>query len=371
MQFAFTAEQDQFRDMVRRFAAERSPATEVRRLMESDDGFDPAVWRQLAGELGLAALIVPEQYGGAGFGPVELGIAMEELGRALVCAPFFSSAVLATQAIVEAGTEVQKNDLLPRLATGQLRGTLALAEASGSWDPQDVTCTASDTADGVTLTGSKRFVVDGHTADVIVVAAKHDDGTGLFLVAPDAPGLSRTRVDTMDATRKLADVTLENTPAEWLGTPGDASEAIHRTLDLAVIALANEMAGGAQALLDSAVEYAKMRVQFGRTIGSFQAIKHKCADMLLDVESSKSAAYCAASAAAEGDEEWPALASLAKAAAADAYVRTAAETIQIHGGIGFTWENDTHLWFKRAKSSEVLLGDPSLHRERMLARWGY
>jgi alkylation response protein AidB-like acyl-CoA dehydrogenase len=371
MQFAFTDEQEQFRDIVHRFSADRSPITEVRRLMETDTGFDESVWHQLTGELGLAALHIPEQYGGAGFGPVEIGIVMEEFGRTLVCAPYFSSAVLATTLILQAGTEAQKAELLPALASGQRRGAFALVENSGNWDVAAVETRAGQSDGGWNINGTKRFVIDGHTADFLVVAARTDDGMGLFLVDSDAQGLTRALSATMDATRKLADVTLRDTRATALGTTSDATAAIDHALDLAAVALANEMVGGAQALFDSAVEYAKMRVQFGRTIGSFQAIKHKCADMLLDVESARSAAYCAASAAAEGDQEAPALANLAKAAASDTYVRTAAETIQIHGGIGFTWENDTHLWFKRAKSSEVLLGDPALHRERLMRRWGY
>jgi alkylation response protein AidB-like acyl-CoA dehydrogenase len=214
-------------------------------------------------------------------------------------------------------------------------------------------------------------VIDGCSADFILIAARTTEGIGVFSIDGDAPGLSRTSSPAMDPTRKLASLDLNQVPATLMGPIDGAEAAINRALDTAAVALANEMVGGAQALLDSALSYAKIRVQFGRTIGSFQAIKHKCADMLLDVESARSAAYCAAAAAADGDPEASAFASMAKAAASDTYLRTAAETIQIHGGIGFTWENDTHLWFKRAKSSEVMLGDPQLHRERLMQRWGY
>ncbi|MGD8831718.1 MAG: acyl-CoA dehydrogenase family protein [Pseudomonadales bacterium] len=371
MQYTFTDEQEQFRDMVARFVTDRSPSTEVRRLMETEDGFDPAVWAQLGRELGLTALQIPEAYGGAGFGPIELGIAMEELGRGLVCVPYFSSAVLATKLIMEAGSEADRSALLPGLADGSQRGAFALVEADGSWEPAAVTTEAVADNGGFLLTGTKRYVIDGHTADFLLIAARSPEGLGIFKVDAGSPGLSVSVAPAMDPTRKLADVVLTGAMGERLGNEPDATAAIEATMDLAAVALANEMVGGAQALLDSAVAYAKMRVQFGRTIGSFQAIKHKCADMLLDVESARSAAYCSAAAAAEGDPEAPALASLAKAAASDAYLRTAAETIQIHGGIGFTWENDTHLWFKRAKSSEVMLGDPSWHRERLMQRWGY
>ena len=371
MQYAFTEEQEQFRDIVQRFAANRSPGTEVRRLMDTEAGFDPMVWQQLAAELGLCALQIPLEHGGSGFSAVEVGIVMEEFGRALVCAPYFSSAVLATGLVLEAGDDADFSELLPGLADGSRRGTIALVEDHGSWDPEDVTMTATEHNGGWRLSGHKRFVIDGQSADFILVAARTDRGLGIFSVPGDAPGLSRTPTASMDATRKLADLTLKDVNASALNRAADASEAMERTLDRAAIALASEMVGGAQALLDSAITYAKLRVQFGRTISSFQAIKHKCADMLLDVESARSAAYCAAEAAAEGDPEAPALANLAKAAASDTYLRTAAETIQIHGGIGFTWENDTHLWFKRAKSSEVLLGDPTAHREKLMQRWGY
>jgi len=368
MQFAFTDEQEQFRDVVRRFLAQKSPTTEVRRLMATAEGYDPDVWRQLADELALTGVHIPEAYGGAGFGPVELGIAMEEQGRALLCAPYFSSCVLAAGAILEAGSDAQKAELLPDIASGRVRAALALTEPNGRWDADGVQSRATRSAGGWAIDGRKRFVIDGCTADTLVVAARSPEGVSFFHVDAHAPGVTRTPLATMDATRKQARVELVRAPAVLLGEAGSGAAALPRLLDHAAIALANEMVGGAQALLDSAVAYAKLRVQFGRPIGSFQAIKHKCADMLLEVELAKSAAYCAAQAEAEGDPETPVLASMAKAAAADAYVRAAANTIQIHGGIGFTWENDTHLWFKRAKSSEVLFGDPNWHRERMLQR---
>jgi alkylation response protein AidB-like acyl-CoA dehydrogenase len=347
----------------------------VRRLMATETGYDPAVWRQLSDELALPGIHVPEQYGGAGFGMVELGIVMEELGRSLLCAPYFSTAVLAANAILNAGTEAQKAALLPELASGARLATLAIAEPDGDWNPAAIATVAAPAGDGYRLDGVKSYVVDGHIADLLIVAARAPktsglEGLALFTLAADASGVKRRQLAAMDPTRKIAQIEFSGAEASLLGNFDDGAKAIERTLDQAAIALANEMAGGAQTMLDSAVSYAKMRVQFGRTIGSFQAIKHKLADLLLEVELAKSAAYYAAQAAAANDPEWQALASLAKAATSETYMHAAAECIQIHGGIGFTWDNDTHLWFKRAKSSEVFLGQPSYHRELLMRRWG-
>jgi alkylation response protein AidB-like acyl-CoA dehydrogenase len=370
IQFAFTDEQEQFRSAIRRFLDDKSPTTEVRRLMATAEGYDPQVWRQMSEELALPGIHIPEEYGGAGFGMVELCIVTEELGRALLCAPYFSTAVLAANAIMNAGTEAQKKSLLPDLASGARLATLAITEPNGAWDPSTI-----ETVARFRLDGAKSYVVDGHIADLLVVAARVPsssgrDGLGLFTVDAKDAGVQRSLLESMDPTRKIARIDFRGAHATLLGELDDGGKRIQRTMDQAAIAFANEMMGGAQALLDSAVSYSKLRVQFGRTIGSFQAIKHKLADMLLEVELAKSAAYYAAQAAAVEDPEWPALASLAKAAASETYLHTAIETIQIHGGIGFTWDNDTHLWFKRAKSSEVFLGQPSYHRELLMQRWG-
>jgi alkylation response protein AidB-like acyl-CoA dehydrogenase len=375
IQFAFTDEQEQFRTAIRRFLTEKSPPTAVRRLMETTEGYDPELWRQLSEQLALPGIHIPEQYGGAGFGMVELCIAMEEMGRALLCAPYFSTAVLATNAILNAGAEAQKASLLPDLASGARLAALAVTEPNGQWDPDSIELVATPVADGFRLEGAKSYVVDGHVADLLVVAGRvagtaGRDGLALFAVRADSSGVERRPLASMDPTRKLARIDFHGVQAQLLGNVKDGAKALVRTLDQAAIALANEMVGGAQTLFDSAVNYTKLRVQFGRTIGSFQAIKHKCADMLLEMELAKSAAYYAAQAAAADDPEWPALASLAKASASEIYLRIAADCIQIHGGIGFTWDHDTHLWFKRAKSSEVFLGQPHYHRELLLQRWG-
>jgi alkylation response protein AidB-like acyl-CoA dehydrogenase len=375
IRFAFTDEQEQFRSAIRRFLQDKSPTTEVRRLMATAEGYDPAVWRQLSDELALPGVHIPEQYGGGGFGMVELCIVTEELGRALLCAPYFSTAVLAANAIMNAGNEAQKVAMLSALASGGRLAALAVTEPNGNWDPRAIELAATPDGDGYRLQGTKSYVVDGHIAELLVVAARvggtaSNDGLGLFTLRADASGVERRLLESMDPTRKLARIDFHGAHAELLGDLKNGAAAISRTLDQAVIALSNEMVGGAQALFDSAINYTKLRVQFGRTIGSFQAIKHKCADLLLEVELAKSAAYYAAQAAAIGDPEWPALASLAKAEASEAYLHMAAECIQIHGGIGFTWDNDTHLWFKRAKSSEVFLGQPNYHRELLMQRWG-
>lgn len=374
MKFSFTDEQQEFRSVLRRFLEDKSPTTEVRRLMETDEGCDPDVWRQLSEELGLTAIHIPESYGGQGFGIGELAIAVEEMGRALLCAPYFASTVLAATAILKAGSEDQKQLMLPDIASGETVATLALAEGSGGWDASGVAMTATGSGDKFTLEGTKSFVLDGCTAGLIVVVARKagssgDDGVSFFTVAGDAAGLERTQLNSMDPTRKLARLTFSGVEAALLGEEGGAAGPLEETLDVAAICLANEMVGGAERLRESAVEYANMRVQFGRAIGSFQTLKHKAADMLLEVELAKSAAYYAAAAADEDDEEVSALASLAKAAAADVYMQTAVHTVQIHGGIGFTWDNDTHLWFKRAKSSEVFLGGSAYHRERLMQQW--
>ncbi|HLX37360.1 MAG TPA: acyl-CoA dehydrogenase family protein [Candidatus Binataceae bacterium] len=370
VQFAFTDEQEEFRAAIRRFLADKSPTTEVRRLMATAEGYDPKVWRQMSEELALPGVHIPEQFGGAGFGMVELCIATEEMGRALLCAPYFSTAVLAANAIMNTASEEQQSKLLPDIASGAQLATLAITEPSGNWDPASI-----ETTSRFRIDGTKSYVVDGHIADLLVVAARVPssagrDGLGLFTVDAKDKGVERHALASMDPTRKLARLDFKGAHATLLGELDKNGARIQRTMDQAAIALANEMMGGAQALLDSAVKYSKMRVQFGREIGSFQAIKHKLADMLLEVELGKSAAYYAAQAAATEDPEWPALASLAKAAASETYLHTAIETIQIHGGIGFTWDNDTHLWFKRAKSSEIFLGMPSYHRELLMQRWG-
>ena len=369
MKFSFSPEQEEFRSNLRRFLGERSPTKEVRRLMETEAGYDREAWRKTDAELGLSAVRIPEAYGGQGFGFGEQGIVLEEMGRALLCAPYFSSAVLAAGAILNAGSEAEKKALLPGIAAGETIATLAWVEDNGRWDAEGTTLKAMSSGSGWKLEGHKSFVLDGHTADLIVVLARAPGGLTFFTVPGTAAGLSRRALKTMDPTRKMARLEFRAVDAQLLGQAGAASGPFARLMDEAAVLLANEMVGGAERLREDALAYAMMRMQFGRPIASFQSMKHKQADMLVDVELAKSAAYYAAAALDEGDNDIPAIACLAKAQASEAYLQTAIHAIQVHGGIGFTWDNDTHLWFKRAKSSEVLLGDAAHHRELMMQRW--
>ncbi|UYN93986.1 MAG: acyl-CoA/acyl-ACP dehydrogenase [Enhydrobacter sp.] len=369
MKFSFSPEQEEFRSNLRRFLADRSSTKEVRRLMETEAGYERAAWQKMNVDLGLTAVRIPEAYGGQGFGFGEQAIVLEEMGRALACAPYFSTAVLAAGAILNAGSEADKRALLPGIASGETVATLAWVEDNGRWDAEGTTLKAASSGGGWTLDGHKSFVLDGHTADLIVVLARAPQGPTLFTVAGDARGLARRAVEAMDPTRKMARLEFNGVSARLLGEAGQAAAAFARTMDEAAILLANEMAGGAERLREDALAYARMRMQFGRPIASFQSMKHKQADMLVDVELAKSAAYYAAAALDEGDSDIPAIACLAKAQASEAYLQTAIHAIQIHGGIGFTWDNDTHLWFKRAKASEVFLGDATHHRELMMQRW--
>jgi alkylation response protein AidB-like acyl-CoA dehydrogenase len=361
MRFSFSAEQEEFRETLRRALEARSPTKEVRRLMATDAGFERDGWQRLNQELGLTGIHIPEAYGGQGFGFGELGIVLEEMGRNLLCAPYFST-VLAATAILNAGTEEQKKALLPGIADGSVTATLAFQEENGSLDADGIALTAA----GNKLDGTKSFVLDGHTADLIVVVAR---GPAFYTVAGNAAGLTRRKLKTMDETRKLAHLTFKGVEAQPLGTSDMGGAAFTKTLQQAYICLANEMVGGADRLREDALAYVMMRMQFGRSIASFQTTKNKAADMLADVELAKSAAYYAAAALDEGDDDIAALASLAKASAAEASLQTAIHAVQMHGGIGFTWDNDTHLWFKRAKSSEILFGDANQHREKMMQAW--
>ena len=379
MNLGVTAEQGDLRDSVRRFLAERAPLARVRELMETTDGTDADVWRQAGAQLGLQGIAIPEEYGGAGFSLSEQAIVLEELGAALYGGPYLASAVLAATALLSSEDEGARRDLLPGIASGETIATLAFTEDDGSWDPESIRLAAANNGSGWRLDGHKSFVLDGYGAGLVLAVAATCSGpstgtapSGLSLFAVDgaAAGLARSALPTLDQTRKLARCEFDSVPGRLIGSPGAAGAVLGHTLDVAAIALAAEQLGGAQRALDMAVEYAKVREQFGRPIGSFQAIKHRCADLLLEVESLRSAVGYAAAAVAAASAEVPVLAALVKACASEVYSRVAGENIQIHGGIGFTWEHDAHLYLKRAKASELFLGDGSYHREQLATRIG-
>ena len=375
MDFAFSEEQDEFRETLQRFFEEKSASSEVRRLMETREGYDAGLWKQMAGELGLQGLHIPEDYGGQGFGFLELSIVLEEMGRVLFCAPYFSTACLAANAVLNAGSEAQKQALLPGIASGDTVATLAMIEEGGDWEPGSIALVARPDGDGFRLSGVKTPVTDGHTADLIIVAARLEatqgrDGLTLLSLRSDADGLRAMPLETLDLTRKQARLEFADVRADTLGQPGAAGDALARTLDQAAVLLSAESAGGAEQCLHTAVDYAKVRVQFGRPIGSFQAVKHKCAEVLLEVESAKAAVYWASWVAAQNEEELAQAASIAKSLSTDAYLLASAESIQIHGGIGTTWEADPQLYFKRAKTNDELLGSPTYYRSRIIEGMG-
>jgi alkylation response protein AidB-like acyl-CoA dehydrogenase len=341
--------------------------------MAEPDGVTGEFWAKVA-EQGWLGLVFPEEHGGSGLGFVDLTVLMEEMGRAVMPGPFVSTVLLGGLAIQEAGSAAQRREWLPKIAAGQARSTLAWTEPSGRWDAAGVTMPARPASGGFTLSGTKLFVPDAHLADVLVVVSRTaeskspEEGIGLFLVKRDAPGLEVKLLPTMDQTRKLCEVTLNDVrvPADAvLGAPGAGWAPLARVVERATVALCAEMCGGAQRVLDMTVDYAKIRVAFGRPIGSYQGVKHRAADMLVDVENAKSLTYYAAWAVDENAPEAALAASMAKAYCSDAFRRVSAGGIQLHGGIGFTWEHDLHLYFKRAKSSEFTFGDATYHRERV------
>lgn len=372
MDFGFSDEQEMLRQTTRAFLQEHCPTTFVRQMMEDDKGYSPALWKEMA-DLGWLGLAFPEEYGGQGLGFVDLTVILEEMGAALLPSPFLSTVLLAGQTILIGGSETQKKTYLPKIADGSLIATLAMTEPSARCDAVGISeVKATPEADGFRITGTKLFVPDAQVAEVMVVAARTKEagdksfGITLFLVENNTPGISTTLLKTMDQTRKQCEVVFDNVHVgrdRLLGMLDMGWPVLRKVLNSATVALCAEMVGGAQRVLDISVAYAKERVQFGRPIGSFQAIKHKCAEMMLQVESAKSAAYYAAWAVDEDVPEAPLAVSMAKAYCSDAYCHTAGEGIQVHGGIGFTWEHDMHLYFKRAKYAEFTFGDATYHRE--------
>lgn len=371
MEFSFTQEQEALRQTVRRFLDNESSEQIVRRLMETESGYDPKVWRRMAEELSLVGLAIPERFGGAGYGPVELAIVMEEMGRALYCGPYLATAVLAADALIHAAEDPAREPILREIASGRTIAALAIAENDARGDLETIAMRATRDQNGSRLDGVKNYVIDGQTADVLIVVARDGDRLALFRVEGAASGLKRTALPTLDLTRKLARLEFSGTPATRLSSAADIRSALSSVIARATAMLAAEEAGGARRCLEMSVEYAKTRLQFGRPIGSFQAIKHRCADLLVETEFARSAAYNAAWCATEADPAALAQAAhIAKSYCSEAFFHAAAANIQIHGGMGFTWEHPAHLYFKRARASSVLFGDPITHRLKLAASLG-
>jgi alkylation response protein AidB-like acyl-CoA dehydrogenase len=350
-----TGDQRAIHDTVTDLLAKHSAEADVRRLMLTERGFDDAVWAGLA-RLGVPALMVPERHGGLGLGPAELALVMHAAGAALLCAPLLSSSVLATALLARVADDAAQAELFPALASGERRAAVA---------PAETTVRAEPAGGGWTLHGEARFVIDGHTADAVLVIAGHPDGSAVLLAEAGAPGFTATPMRTLDLTRKQAVLRFDGTPARLLAAGPPPWSDVDEALDLARVMLAAEQVGGAEHCLTAAVEYAGQRVQFDRTIGSFQGIKHTCANMLITLEGARAAMLDAVRAAGESPDRLASAASLAKVVCSDGYFGIASDALHVHGGIGFTWEHPSHLYFRRAKSSQLLFGSPAWHLDRL------
>jgi acyl-CoA dehydrogenase len=363
MSTGLNAELVALRDAVAELLAKRSPEKEVRRLMADDTGFDSGLWSEMAA-MGLLGLTIPEEFGGAGAGAAELAVVSEQMGAALLCAPYLSSAVLTPYLLLVLDDTTESREVLPRIATGALIATVAFAEPGDARPPQRPATAA--TGDGTTwlLTGEKTYVLDASTAQRFYVLAESTTGTGIFAVERNAPDLTVSALSTLDQTRKQGRLALAGTPARLVGTTGAGREALETALDRSSVALIAEQAGGAMRAMQMATDYARTRFQFARAIGSFQAVKHMCVDMLLEAQSAVSAARHVAAAFDTETPDRLADLALAQAYCSEAYVTTAATTIQVHGGIGFTWEHPAHLYLRRARADAQIFGSPAWHRER-------
>jgi alkylation response protein AidB-like acyl-CoA dehydrogenase len=369
--FAWSEDQEEFRASVRRFVTERWPIAEVRRLAGAERGYDPAVWKQLAGELGLAGLAVPEAHGGQGFSWLELSIALDELGRELAGGPFFATACLAVRALQHVARPEQQAALLPALARGETIATLAALDAPGLARPAAIACRA----EGGRLYGEKRWVLDAQNASLLLIAAREPgsggaDGVGLFAIESGSNGVQIEPAPGLDLTRRLAHVRLDRAPARRLGAAGSAWPGLARTLAEGAIGLASEQVGAASRCLELAVAHTRGRYQFGRPIGSFQAVKQRAVDALTLVELARSAAWWSAWVASRGSDELVEAAAVAHSIASEAFEKAAYECIHLHGGMGFTWEHDAHLFYRRARADRVLLGEPAAHRSELARSLG-
>jgi alkylation response protein AidB-like acyl-CoA dehydrogenase len=378
MDIGFTEEQELLRDTARKFLDSECDTRFVRAMMATEAAVTPEFWSKLA-ENGWLGITYPEDDGGSGLGLVDLVVLMEEVGRAVMPGPFPATVLLGGAAIAEAGSPAQRHVFLPGIAAGEVKATLAATEPNARWDAAGITLAGREARGGFTLSGTKLFVPDAHLADVLVVAARTrdgstmEDGVSLFLVPKGTPGVTVRVLPSVDETRKLCEVKFDNVAVPATALLGDLNggwPALARVTDRAAVALAAEMCGAAQRVLDMTVDYAKLRVAFGKPIGTYQGVKHKCADMLIEIENAKSLTYYAAWAVDEAEPDAAMAVSMAKAAASDAGRKVCAAGIQLHGGIGMTWEHDLQLYLKRAKASEIALGDATWHRERIARLMG-
>ncbi|ALS33658.1 hypothetical protein PTRA_a2584 [Pseudoalteromonas translucida KMM 520] len=379
MEFSFTEEQKMIRDTAQAFLAEVSSSNAIRSAMDTEQGFDPQIWQRICEEMYWQAIHIPEEYGGMGLGYVDLVVMLEQMGRYLLCSPFFSTVCLASNALIVAGTDEQKQQYLTQICEGSLTATLAYTSKNGQWDATAVQGIVTTQGDDYVLNGTYRYVLDGHTAQLLIVAARSEgsegeQGISLFAIDANTPGVKRTWLPTMDQTRKQAEIVFDNvrvSSSQLMGEANNAWPQLNKVLQLAAIAIAAEQVGGSQQVLDLTLEYTKERVQFGRPIAGFQAVKHQAADMMLRTEVARSAVYYAACVAEEAlsggllADELGEAASVAKSYCSEGYFKNAGDALQLHGGVGFTWEYDVHLYFKRAKSSELFLGDAAYHREHV------
>jgi alkylation response protein AidB-like acyl-CoA dehydrogenase len=367
LDFGFSEEQEMLRDAAKRFLADNCSTKFVRQMMAHETAHDKEFWQKLVGQ-GWPGLLVPEQYGGTNGTFLDMTVVVEEMGKALIPGPFFAAALMGAPAFIEGGSDAIKKEFLPKIAEGKFIATLALAEAAGRFDARGVEFKATKKGAGYSLNGEKFFVPDAHVADAILVAARTsgaaENGITLFCVPASEKGITVTQLKTVDMTRRMCHIKFENVQADTvLGAPDDGWKVIRRVLDTATAGLSTEMVGTAQKALDIAVDYAKTRVQFGKPIGSFQAIKHKCVDMMVAVENSRSLTYYACWTVDERVPEAATAVPMAKAYASDMAKNVTSEAIQVHGGIGFTWEHDMHLYHRRALAGEANLGNAPVHRE--------
>jgi alkylation response protein AidB-like acyl-CoA dehydrogenase len=371
MNFGFTEDQEALREATRKFLDNECPTTFVRKMMADDTAHSTELWKKIA-QLGWLGIMVPEDFGGAGGSFLDLVVILEETGKSLLPGPFFATALLGTTAILAGGSAVQKSALLPKIAEGTHIVTLALAEKSGRYDAAGVTLAAKAKGSDFALSGEKMFVPDAHVADQMIVAARTgqgsnaEEGITLFLIDAKAPGVIITQLKTVDMTRRQCHVAFQDVVvarSQVLGEVGKGWSVLRRVLDQAMAGLAAEMVGTGQKALDLAVAYAKERVQFGKPIGSFQAVKHKCVDMMVQVENARSLTYYAAWTVDENTPEARQAVPMAKAYCSDMCKTVTSEAIQVHGGIGFTWEHDMHLFYRRGLASEAAFGSAPTHRE--------